>query len=209
MKTTRTLVVGALSTWFLAACAAGMMGVLNESGRPPLVLLAFLVVPIAVFLTAYFASSSLRAFAHTIDMRLLVGSHVTRFVGIGFVAAVLSGELPAGFGLPAGIGDTLAAAGALALLLTFPRTSRGWLLAWNAFGLIDLALAPTLGVLYSNSVIGLLGRGAVTTKLMVTFPVSLIPSFFVPLLILAHLLTFRRLAESTPELPALRPHAHA
>jgi hypothetical protein len=42
---------------------------------------------------------------------------------------------------------------------------------------------------------------------MVTFPVSLIPTFFVPLFMLVHALIFQRLAAdraSTPAAPALR-----
>lgn len=71
--------------------------------------------------------------------------------------------------------------------------ARGWLLAWNTFGLVDLVSAIAMGVLYSNSALGVLANGGVTTELMVTFPVSLIPTFLVPLFILMHLLTFARL----------------
>ena len=72
--------------------------------------------------------------------------------------------------------------------------SRTWLLVWNTFGLADLLSALIVGVLYSNGPLGVLSRGGVTTELMVTFPVSLIPTFLVPLSILLHRLTFARLA---------------
>jgi hypothetical protein len=52
-----------------------------------------------------------------------------------------------------------------------------------------------MGVLYSNSAVAILSDGAVTTEPMVTFPVSLIPTFFVPLFILLHALTFKRIAD--------------
>ena len=51
-----------------------------------------------------------------------------------------------------------------------------------------------MGLLYSNSALGLLSRGGVTTEPMVLFPVNLIPTFLVPLFILLHLLTFARLS---------------
>jgi hypothetical protein len=51
-----------------------------------------------------------------------------------------------------------------------------------------------MGVLYSNGPLGLLSAGTVTTQLMVTFPVSLIPTFFVPLFLLLHALTFKKIA---------------
>jgi hypothetical protein len=54
--------------------------------------------------------------------------------------------------------------------------------------------AITMGVLYSNGPLGLLSAPTVTTRLMVTFPVSLIPTFFVPLFLLMHALTFKKIA---------------
>jgi hypothetical protein len=190
------LTILAVGVWFLAAIAAGVLGIVNQPGRPPLVLGAFLAVPILGFVAAYAASPSLRAFTETIPVSLLVGSHVWRFVGLGFVAAALTGTLPAGFGFPAGIGDAIAAAGALILLPRIRRgtASRRWLWAWNTFGFVDLLSAITVGLLFSESAIGVLHTPVSNTTLMVTFPVTLIPTFFVPLFLLVHLVTFRRIA---------------
>lgn len=190
----RRLAILAVGAWFVAAFVAGALGVVNEPGRPPLVLAGFLAVPILGFVLWYWASPSFRAFTETIPLSLLVGSHLWRFVGLGFVIAWLAGALPAGFGIPEGFADIIAATGALILL---PRVregtaSRAWLLAWNTFGFLDLVSAITVGLLFSESRIGLLHTATASTRLMVTFPVSLIPTFFVPLFLLAHALTFRR-----------------
>jgi len=195
-RSTRNLTVVALAAWFAAACVAGVMGSINEPTRPPLVLLGFLVTPIVGFVIAYAAGASFRAFADGLSLPLLVGSHLWRFVGLGFVIAWLYGTLPAGFGIPEGFGDIIAAAGALALLPALRRgtAARGWLLAWNVWGFVDLVSAIIMGVLYSNGPLGLLSAGTVTTRLMVTFPVSLIPTFFVPLFLLVHALIFKRIA---------------
>ena len=186
----------AVGAWFVAAFVAGALGIVNEPGRPPLVLAGFLVVPILGFLLAYRASPSLRAFSRTIPLSLLVGSHLWRFVGIGFVAAWLAGALPAGFGIPEGFADIIAAAGALILLPSVRKGTvhRGWLLAWNTFGFLDLLSAITVGLLFSESTVGLLHTASSNTMLMVTFPVSLIPTFFVPLFLLVHALIFRRVS---------------
>jgi len=193
----RTLTVLALVGWFAAACIAGLLGIVNEPARPPLALLGFIALPILGFVVAYLASVSFRAFADGLSLTLLVGSHLWRFVGVGFVIGWLNGSLPAGFGIPEGFGDIIAAAGALALLPGLRRgtASRGWLLAWNTWGFLDLVSALTMGVLYSNGPLGILSAGTVTTRLMVTFPVSLIPTFFVPLFLLLHALTFKRIAD--------------
>jgi hypothetical protein len=187
--------------WFVAAVIAGALGVVNEPGRPPLVLLTFFVVPILGFVAAYFASASFRAFTETIPMAVLVGSHLWRFVGIGFVIGWLTGALPAGFGIPEGFGDIIAALGALLLLPKVRKgtASRGWLLAWNTFGMIDLLSAITVGLLFSQSRLGVLSTPTSSTVALVTFPVSIIPTFFVPLFVLMHALTFKRIAPRADE----------
>jgi hypothetical protein len=194
----RRLTVLALVLWFAVACVAGALGVVNEPGRPPLVLLSIFAVPILAFSTVYLTSASFRAFADTIPMTLLVGSHLWRFVGIGFVVGWLTGSLPGGFGIPEGFGDIIAALGALLLLPSLRRgtASRGWLLAWNTWGFLDLVSAITVGVLYSESAVGVLSTPTSNTRLMATFPVSLIPTFFVPLFLLVHALIFVRLARA-------------
>jgi hypothetical protein len=184
-----------LAAWFIAALTAGLAGVFDRPGRPPFELLAFVVLPMAGFFTAYVVSRSFRAFTANLKLTWLVGSHLWRLVGLGFVIGWYVGALPAGFAIPEGLGDILAALGALVLARSLATGSapRSWLLAWNVFGLVDLVSAITLGVLYSNGPLGLLASGSVTTRPMVSFPVSLIPTFFVPLFILLHLLTFTRL----------------
>jgi hypothetical protein len=184
IKMAHRLTILAVAAWLVAASVAGALGIVNEPGRPPLVLAGFLTLPILGFVAAYRTSASFRAFAERIPMTVLVGSHLWRFVGIGFVAAWLAGALPAGFGIPEGFGDIAAAVGALILLPMLRRgtASRGWLLAWNTFGFLD------------ESRLGVLSAPGSNTTLMITFPVSLIPTFFVPLFLLVHALTFRRIA---------------
>jgi hypothetical protein len=190
----RTVAILGVAGWFVAACVGGLQGIF-ATGQP-LALLPFILLPIAGFLLAYFLSPSLRAFADEISLTLLVGSHLWRFVGLGFVIGWLQGALPAGFGIPEGFGDIIAALGVLLLLPSIRRgtVSPGWLLAWNIWGLLDLLSAITVGILYSNSPLGVLSRGGLTTQPMTVFPVSLIPTFFVPLFILLHVLTFKRIA---------------
>jgi hypothetical protein len=194
LRAARGLTILAVGVWLAAALAAGALGLVNQPGQPPLVLAGFLAIPIAGFLLADAASPAFRAFTETIPLGLLVGSHLWRFVGLGFVIAWLWGVLPAGFGIPEGTGDIIAAAGALALLRPIREgaVSRRWLLAWNVFGFVDLLSALTMGLLFSESAIGVLHTPTSNTTLMVAFPVSLIPTFLVPLFLLSHALIFRR-----------------
>lgn len=114
--------------------------------------------------------------------------------------------LPAQFGYPAGWGDAVAAALCLPLAAAIRRRQpspqmRTLFIAWNSYGLIDLVMAVTLGILYSPSSFGVL-RTDVSTALMATFPVNLIPTFFVPVLILLHVLALVRSREIAGARPA-------
>ena len=60
-----------------------------------------------------------------------------------------------------------------------------------ALGMLDLVMAVTLGILASASPLGILA-GEITTRAMGTFPLSLIPTFFVPLLMILHLIALGR-----------------
>jgi hypothetical protein len=194
----RSLTALAVAGWFAAAVIAGLSGWVNQPGRPPLALLGFIVVPIAGFIAAYAASAALRAFVDSLSLTVLVGAHLWRFVGVFFLVGAFTGALPRGFGIPEGVGDIIAASGALLLIpmLRKGTASRRLVLVWNTFGTIDLLSAITVGVLYSNGPLGVLAYGTQTTELMATFPVSLIPTFFVPLFLLDHLLIFKRLAHA-------------
>jgi hypothetical protein len=60
------------ATWLLAIVVAGTMGVFDAGpGRPPLALLAVIVVPPALFLVAYRISAEFRRLVLSLDLRLL------------------------------------------------------------------------------------------------------------------------------------------
>jgi hypothetical protein len=101
--------------------------------------------------------------------------------------------LPSGFATPAGMGDVAVGLTApLVASFVIGRSDRLYA-AWTALGIADLVAAVTLGVLYSNSPAGVL-RGEVGTDLMAVLSMSLIPSFGVPITLVAHLLSLINLA---------------
>ena len=186
----------AILAWFFSALIAGYYGVFAQPGRPPTYLGFFIAVPFAGFVAMYFGNPRFRAFTHSLSLPLIVGAHVWRYVGIGFVIAFLMGRLPPQFGIPEGVGDIIAAVFSLplALALRQGKPVRSAFIAWNIFGLVDLLSAITMGVLYSEGSFGVLRTG-VSTALMTTFPVNLIPTFFVPSFILLHILALARSGE--------------
>lgn len=192
----RNFTILAVLLWFFGALIAGWLDLFSQPGTPPTYLGAFIALPIALFSTLYISNSGFRAIANSIDLAFIVGAHLWRYVGIGFLIAFLMGKLPAQFAIPEGLGDIIAAVFALPLALALRRKKpvRGYFIAWNIFGLVDLFSAITMGVLYSQGPFGIL-RTEVSTALMTTFPVNLIPTFFVPLFIMLHVLALVRRKE--------------
>jgi hypothetical protein len=188
-----------VSLWFVAAVFGGMADIFAQQTGPPLPIAVFLVVPIAGFTLAYAVSPRVRTAVDQIPLWEITIAHVWRFVGIGFVTGAVMRVLPPQFGYPEGLGDIMAALLCIPLALAIRRGKhsprlRASFIAWNIFGLADLLSAITVGILYSTSSFGVL-RTDISTRLLTTFPVSLIPTFFVPLFILLHLLSLKRSGE--------------
>lgn len=200
------VILAAVSVWFVAALVAGALGIFETNGGPPAALGLFFCVPIAGFVLAWRGSPLVRQVLRSIPLWNLTVVHALRVVpATWFLIQAARGALPTGFAYPAGFGDIAAAVVAVPLAIALakrPHDGRTSLffLAWNTFGLLDLLTAISLGVLHSPSPIGLL-QGSVSTKIMAELPTSLVPSFFVPLFALTHLLNFSRARET-------ESHAH-
>ena len=196
---TKMILLGAVGIWFLAAFIGGMMNIFYQPGVPPLTVGLFLLIPITGFTLAYVISTRVRHALDQIPLWLITISHVWRFVGLGFVIGAVMHTLPPQFGYPEGFGDVAAALFCLPLAFAIRKGSRSTglrraYIAWNVYGLIDLLSAISLGILYSPSSFGVL-RTDISTGLMTRFPVSLIPTFFLPLFILFHMLALIRSRE--------------
>jgi hypothetical protein len=79
------------------------------------------------------------------------------------------------------------------------RCTRGWrelALVWNLAGIADLANAIFLGVTSSPGALRLFG-GEPSTALMTCLPLSLIPTFGVPLAVLGHITALSALRSSS------------
>jgi len=191
----KNITISLVTAWFISALILGYYGFFNQNQPklPPINLAIFLFLPIFGFITAYFSNKNFKAFTHRINLTYIVGAHTWRYVGIGFVAGYYLGFLPPQFSFPEGIGDIISAIFALPLAFALSKNKRihNLYVAWNIFGLIDLISAVTVGVLYSQGSFGILRTG-LSTAVMTNFPINLIPTFFVPLFILLHLLALAR-----------------
>lgn len=134
---------------------------------------------------------SVRDWVERVPLRALVGAHIARFVGFSFLALAARGQLSPVFAERAGWGDIVTAAGAVALFLSGdPRTPRhrALYLIWNTFGLLDF-----VNVIVTAAWIGIRGTEPGLEPLL-RLPLSLLPTFFVPILFASHFFIYRRLA---------------
>ena len=169
--------------WFILAVIAGASGFLVRLPFPGAQVIILSLV--AITLSAGLASGSLRAWIDSIPLRALVGVNAIRFIGIAFLLVAAQGQLDPVLAARAGWGDIAVATAAI--ILAWAGTPRLLTLLWNALGVLDLVVA--VGTATAIALNG--GTPGVTA--LFTFPVSLIPTFFVPLFLANHVFIFRRL----------------
>jgi len=140
-------------------------------------------VLLAALLT--FTTPALRALNDATAPATLIRVQSYRMAGLLFLYPFLAyGLLPAGFALPAALGDftTGLLAPFVARMVAERRPhATAWAIAWNAFGILDLLVAPLSAVLSHAQVLAI-------------HPLLLVPLFVGPPLgILTHLLSLRTL----------------
>ena len=176
----------AMAVWFVLAFALGASGRVKMLTPPlPQILIGVLTLTLVLFGVFH---AGLRRWLAEVNLRGFVAFHLTRFVGVAFLLMYERGQLVGEFAITAGWGDIIAATGALAIVLSLrDPTSKPLLLTlWNAFGLADILL-----VVITATRIAL--RAPAEMAPLLDFPMSLVPTFVVPLIIASHVLVFWRL----------------
>lgn len=179
-------------SWLFVAVLIGYSGLLRNTRLP----MPALGVAITVTLVAAIAiRRDYRERALRAGVRPLVAVHLVRFAGIYVLWLSSHGLLPRDFAMSAGWGHIVVAALAAIVLLTVrpdTKTGRTAILAWNVIGV--------LGVLY---VFATATRMASTDALIqggfTSLPLSLLPTFLAPLIIVTHMLIFVWWTRQTPD----------
>jgi len=185
-----------IAAWFvLILIVSARHGLDTPAGVLPWRLGLAVLAPLAAFGLWFAAAPGFRAFCMGLDRSVLTMTHAWRLVGFDFLVLYAHGLLPGLFALPAAWGDMMIGA-------TAPFVARHWsgpghrgrYLVWQALGLVDLVVAVGLG-----STAGRLDPGAVSTAVMTALPMSMIPTFAVPLFLIFHFICIAQ---------ALRPAGH-
>jgi hypothetical protein len=171
--------LAAMLVWFVLACAAGVSGRVASLTPPqPQLVIAALSL---VLLVSGWVLPGMRAWRSEVNLRGFVAFHVTRFVGIAFLMMSARGEMSVEWALPAGWGDIAVATGALliAALLPRPESRPDIVRLWNLIGLIDI-----VAVVVTAARIGM--RDPAGLAPLLRFPMSLVPTFIVPVVFATH-----------------------
>jgi hypothetical protein len=168
----------------LAISASALRLFKTDPNAPPLWLGLAALTPIIVFLFWFATSTGFRQFALSLNPRTLTLVQSWRIAGFTFLVLYVAGLLPGIFALPAGSGDiAIAATAPLAAIKLANFSRRRAFIFWQILGILDLVMAVTLG-----TVARLISPHGVATAVMTVLPMSLIPTFAVPLLIMLHVI---------------------
>ena len=175
-----------IGLWFVTALTMSALHVFARNpDRPPLALLVAVLAPITIFTVWYLRSKPFQQYILSLNPRALTLVHTWRLAGIVFLVLSTYKILPEILALPAGWGDIAIGATALpvAMLLARPEHKTSFIV-WQLLGVADLVLAITLGA--AARFIDPQGVAEISTAPMALLPLSLIPTFAVPLLLILH-----------------------
>jgi len=167
--------------------AVGLVGWFHNASAPAVAATVWMLTALA--LIACWKIGPIRVWALNVDLRWLVLFHLLRLVaGVYFLVLCQRATLPCAFAMRAGWGDIIVAVLTLAVVAAM-RTefAKTLLLIWNTTGLIDIIF-----VVFSALRFGLTDWQSM--QALRELPLSLLPTFLVPLIIASHVLIFIRLA---------------
>lgn len=185
MRKVRLPVILTGVAWLALASALGMAGLVQKLPMPLPQVVIFVLTNLLLLL--FWRVPAFQTWAMRESLRVLVLIHVTRFVGIAFLVLHRRGEMAGAFAVPAGWGDIFVAVTALLVCLVPPgKPGLKFYLVWNVIGFLDILM-----VVFNAARLGMTDPNALAP--LVRFPLSLLPTFLVPVIIATHILIFFRL----------------
>jgi len=171
--------------WFGGALAAGHFLLLQRVSALALPALTLFLAAIPVL--AYLRVEAIRSWVDTLDLRALVLLHVTRFTAIYLLVLHQRGEVPRALVVPGALGDIIVAVMALPVAFAplADAARHRAIVIWNVVGFVGLLLAQV-------SVARLALSAPAEVRVLTQLPLSLLPTFLVPLLLASHVVIFAR-----------------
>ncbi|HTV57888.1 MAG TPA: hypothetical protein VMJ93_03365 [Verrucomicrobiae bacterium] len=185
MNRSGKLALGLLMVWFFLALVAAARGAfVNPLHGVGVTVGIAALIPILLFFAWFGLSPSFRKFVFSLNPGTLTALQTWRIIGLVFVVLEAHRALPAVFALPAGYGDIAIGATASFVAWKFANPERrGVFILWQLLGILDLVTAVSLG-----TTARLISPSGPTMLLVTQLPLSLIPTFFVPLFTMIHVI---------------------
>lgn len=198
LKTQYKQVFVFIGLWFGLIATLVTKGIFDITGDslPLPMLVATWEPPVYLFFSLWFSQKK-RDWLAKINLNILIIPHAARWVGMGFIVLSMHKLVPVEFAYPAGIGDVMAAIGAMYIVgaaAVGVKTSKSKISAWNYWGIIDFIIALSLGISTRHDS-WLQPNEGINSSLMGQFPLGMIPCFFVPMFLCLHVLTWFRLRQ--------------
>ena len=198
-----------LGGWFALAVALAVVGTYHvRSDQPPTIAFG-IMIPILIGSLLIWRSPAISRLIDAIPRHWVVAIQVYRVEGVIFLILYGANLLPGLFAVPAGVGDMVI--GLTALYIGFNATRQGRLRSqsvwrWNVFGIADLVVALTTGLLTSPSPFQIFAFDH-PNQLISMFPLVLIPTFLVPLAMVLHVISLIQLRRASARVHAGLTHA--
>jgi hypothetical protein len=178
--------IGLIFVWFLFSLTASALHLFKTSpDQPPIPLGLAVLIPIAIFAIWSATSPPFRQFLMSLNPATLTFVQAWRIAGFVMVVLYAYNILPGNFALPAGWGDIAIGATAplVALKLANPNHRKSFIF-WQLLGIADLVNAVGMGVAAQ-----FIDPHGISTSAMTLLPMSMIPTFGVPLFLILHFIS--------------------
>jgi hypothetical protein len=172
--------------WFLFSLTASALHIFSTApAQPPIPLGLAVLIPIGIFAIWSAVSQPFRQFLLSLNPSTLTFVQAWRIAGYVFIVLYAYNILPGNFALPAGWGDIAIGATApfVALKLANPNRRKSFIF-WQLLGIADLVNAVGMGVAAR-----FINPNGISTSAMTVLPMSLIPTFGVPLFLILHFIS--------------------
>ena len=174
--------------WFLLSLGLSLAGWFERFLSPALFGIGAVAASIG-FAVLHSRFERFRGFVKARSLRRITIGQTLRFYGILAFFKAYHHILPVSFAVPTGVIDVIFAASSFfvaAHLVSADGKPKPGFAAWHILGLAGLATSAILAVLTSSNRFGMTPDG-ITSQTMTQFPISLVPTFIGPLVLVFHL----------------------
>jgi hypothetical protein len=200
-RTTWLAIMVPVTLWAAVVWTAAINDVFRTGVSPLPLLPSAILLPVIIGVPILMLSKRVGHLLDAMPTTWLVALQLYRVFGSQWLVYWLRGLLPGLWALPAGTGDVLTglfAVSAAIALAAGTIEGRNAAILWNIFGLTDLAVAITLGMIISPGPFQLIVPNGSSIGLD-GYPNVLTPAFVVPSSILLHALSLRQLIRRSVE----------